>query len=423
MKYYVNYMDRQTVSPALHEALLDLEAPRPKRHWQSYAALAACLAVVVGLGVWRWTAKVPEDSNDAVDILSKIGVLGDGCAHSDELPDLSYPETNTGEMAADIALPDGAMFRDMTGEQIAGILGEDLSVDLERYAVTGQAIYDGYGTLWQADLRGTAENGDSFYIELASGDIPPTCVVFLGGEVTEVCGVEVQDWGRNYDSNGDGVAEHHYNSAFIAHGVGIRASFTSVEDNTDSTLFIYRATDVGLTLEHIAQLEDVPDFRSVWFRDGSDYSEVLKEADFLPYLPQSVPEGFGEFGGKLVYQEGIDHHLVVWWRRGSDSIHLYLTLPEGGAPDTVPVDIDAPETWDLRRHGRDRWDEGLSYEVLNTLEFPTFRAEDMTREVVEARQDTTSWQFQVLHPDGTAVEYSIYGLTADEVWSMVEATL
>lgn len=413
MNYYSDYMDRQTVSPALHDALLALEAPKRTGSWQKYAALAACFAVVVGLGVWRWTA-TPDAARADVEVLEPRF-----------LPRLSYPEAG-GEAASDIALPDGAMTVELTAEQIADILGDTLAEEFQRYAVTGRAIYDGYGKLWQADLWGDADNGDSFYIELAPGDIPPTCVVFLGGEVTEVCGVQVQDWGRRFDSNGDGVEEHFYNSAFIAHDVGIRAKFQSAEACDDSTLFIYRATDAGLTLSHIAQLEHVPEFRSVWLET---YEEALRETDFLPYLPASVPEGFGEFGGKLVYQEGIDHHLVVWWHRGYDDVHLYVTLPEGGDNGAYdPVDINAPETWDRRLYPGSNWGESLSDELLDTLYFPTFRAEDMSRDVIEGRKmprDTGgyAYQFHVLHPDGTAVEYNLSGLTVDEVWAMVEPTL
>ncbi len=414
MKHYSEYMDRQTVPPALHEKLLAMEATKQVRHWQRYVAMAACFAVIAGLGAWRWTASLDPVQSD-VEILEPRF-----------LPRLAYPETNQGEMSADIALPDGAITVELTDAQIAAILGDPLASELERYAVTGRATYDGTGKLWQAELRGAADNGDSFYIELAPGEIPPTCVVFLGGEMTEVCGVEVQDWGRRFDSNGDGVQEHHYNSAFIAHDVGIRASFTSVDGCDDSTLFIYRAAETGLTLSHIAQLEEVPEFRSVWL---TDYSQALNEPDFAAYLPQSVPEGFGEFGGKLVYQEGIDNHLVVWWHRGYDDLHLYIRRPEDGTSGAYsPVDINAPETWDRRLYSGDFWGEGLSSELLDTLYFPTFRAEDMTRDVIDGRKmprDTggDSYQFHILHPDGTAVEYSISGLTADEVWAIVEPTL
>lgn len=409
MNDYRAYMDRQQVSGKLHETLLAMEPPK-RVHWQRYAALAACAAVIVGLGVWRLWPEKP-DYSDYSRVEQK-------CA----FPALSYPEDNSAvQSSLDIALPDGAIFQELTPEELGGILGETLSETLSRYSLTGSAIYDGAGALWEAQLWGEAENGDDFYLELAPGNIPPTCVVFMGGEKTDVYGVEVTDWGQYYDSNGDGVKEHHYNSAFLAHDVGIRARFESVEECVDSNYFIYEATGNGLTLSHIAQLENVPAFRSAWLKD---YSEALQESDFLPYLPASVPEGFEDFGGKRVYQEGIDNHLVVYWHRGQDDLHLYITLPEGAASAAyTPVDIGAPETWDLRQYDWNRWDEDLPFALLDTLEFPTFRAEDMSRDVIEARQDGRSYQFEVLHPNGAAVEYSISGLTVDEVWAMVEATL
>lgn len=53
MKHYVDYMDRQTLSPErLHK--LEQLRPRPQRPWMSWrrwGALAACCAVLVGLGL------------------------------------------------------------------------------------------------------------------------------------------------------------------------------------------------------------------------------------------------------------------------------------------------------------------------------------------------------------------------------------
>lgn len=62
MKGYRNYMDRQQVSPALHDRLLSLEqaagpskAPHSRRRWQPVLTMAACLCVVLGLGWGAWS--------------------------------------------------------------------------------------------------------------------------------------------------------------------------------------------------------------------------------------------------------------------------------------------------------------------------------------------------------------------------------
>lgn len=52
----------------------------------------------------------------------------------------------------------------------------------------------------------------------------------------------------------------------------------------------------------------------------------------------------------------------------------------------------------------------------------------LSRGIVEAREqekDTggSSYQFRVLHPDGTLVEYHCSGLTVDQMWHLVSETL
>ena len=47
MKQYKSYMDRQEISPAVHENLLNLEAGKKSaRPWMKYGALAACAALI-----------------------------------------------------------------------------------------------------------------------------------------------------------------------------------------------------------------------------------------------------------------------------------------------------------------------------------------------------------------------------------------
>ena len=55
MKQYKSYMDRQEISPAVHENLLNLEPPKDRSgpSWVRYGALAACAALLIGVGAWR----------------------------------------------------------------------------------------------------------------------------------------------------------------------------------------------------------------------------------------------------------------------------------------------------------------------------------------------------------------------------------
>ena len=45
---YQTYMDSVEVSPALHQKLLGLSAPRREIRWRRYGSLAAALVVLIG---------------------------------------------------------------------------------------------------------------------------------------------------------------------------------------------------------------------------------------------------------------------------------------------------------------------------------------------------------------------------------------
>ena len=77
MKGYRDYMDRQQVSPALHDKLLALEQqeiqpkPQSRQRWQPALAMAACLCLVLGV-CWGWNVLSPAKNasgNSAVNII------------------------------------------------------------------------------------------------------------------------------------------------------------------------------------------------------------------------------------------------------------------------------------------------------------------------------------------------------------------
>ena len=476
MKYYYSYMDRQCISPEFHQKLLALADTPPRRKssrpWLQFGALAACCALVFGIGVWKLAPsqsggpapgavaasssqaeQKPDDSaagDIAQDASDPYRFVADSGVESDKMMPPMIPAIHyggaAGEMAASIALPEGSFTVDLTQEDISILLwggreqmesahfkeqGEGNVPWLllwDGYTISGQAWYDGEGKLWQAVIQGELDESHEFTLTLAPGRLPPTCVVNGGAAVTQVHGVEVSAWKSYYDRNGDGTKEHVYESAFLAHDVGIRFQSVTTEDSFLSDLLIRLATgDPGLTLEHLMTNENIPAWREDEF---ASLATARQETAFAPYLPQKELSGYPEFYGRLSYQEGHQNRLFVRWSRvyGYDDVEVAVNLPEDGwkCPYT-PVDVDNPASYDTRLYTTP-WCDSVPQEYQDDFYSPTFRAGDMTLEVVKARnteKDTggSSYHFRVLHPDGALVSYVCDGLTAQQVWELVEPTL
>lgn len=466
MKHYCAYMDRQQVSEDLHTRLLEMEIPQARpRRWTQYAVLAACCVLLLGIGAWKWltlpagenNASEMAQSTDTVDALNNVGAVGSNGSDSDwnsgeysftadsrtDITDLEFPYIpairygdmdSQGVFSTDIALPEGSFTLPLTEEQISRILwgGQENEANVpwmlgwDGALIQGTAWYDGYGDLWRVDLYGQFDSENEFFLELAPDQVPITCMEPAMDSETDVRGVTVSSYRAYYDRDGDDVNEYLYKSTFVAHNVGVRTEFMSETESQLNDLLINWCTyeDGGLSLEHLMKAENVPAFRSA---DFDSLEAARQETTFAPYLPTADPEGaWDEFYGHLTYQEGITNRLFVRWSLGYDDVRVFVDLPEGESiVDTV--DIDAPETYDLRLYTIP-WCDSVPYEVLNTVSCPTFRAEDMSRDVIAARQvekDTGgySYTFQVLHPDGTLVEYGCSGVTIDQMWAMVEETL
>ena len=86
-----------------------------------------------------------------------------------------------------------------------------------------------------------------------------------------------------------------------------------------------------------------------------------------------------------------------------------------------------PESYDWRLyHGP--ISDTVPEEYRMSFYKPAFRAGDMSLEVVKARMrdhDTGGeiCHFYVLHDNGTVVGYDCSGISAQQVWALVEATL
>lgn len=477
MKYYKEYMDRQQMSPKGHRKLLELGEQPPARRgskprlWKRWGALAACCVLVLGLGVWRLTAPTeePQTASDALypgikdnygpgEQEPEEGFLVEGSEGETwmlpAIPYINYQSVD-GELETDGAparwMTEGSFTRDLTWEDIctifwgteettesgsAGGTTENLPWMLfwEGYTLTGTALYDHDGNLLWVNLWGEHEEaGSSFTLTLRPGELPFNCGLYSDLETTEVFGVPVTGWSQ--EENGTTVCC----SEFMAGDVGVRfenrGSLFGEEDGAGkahifNALLVSQAlsTDGGFTLDHLRKAEDVPEWREEEF---ASLEAARQEADFAPWLPEENLAGYGEFYGRMTYQEGLEHTLYLRWSRGYDDVTMMIYLPEGETVWGNVVDVNKPETYDVRLYPVPRADS-VPEEYRETVDNPVFRAEDMSRDLAAARAytvedagdtDGVRMSFSVLHPDNTLVQYDAKGLSVEEMWSLVEPTL
>lgn len=470
MKYYKLYMERQEISPAFHEKLLDLEPPKKRpAPWLKYGALAACAALIIGVGMWRLTPKraasptpdrssgqfasdytPPPEEKDVVDWDDLFVVQGPADAgqagHFYMMPAIRYPDiTNRYEvdMVLDWAYARGSFREELEKEDIQRVFwgpeGKPEAADgdlpwslfWDGYALHGCAVYSGEGQLLELTLWGEKGRA-SFTLELRPGGLPFTCCIDMdrGDVISDVFGVSVAGWSKTFGRDGD-----HYicGSEFMTkNDIGVR--FTSQNNGAEAdgvdgeawfnTLFVRQAlvSDGGLHLDHLMTAENIPAWREEEF---STLEQARQEADFAPYLPSAEPSDYGEFYGRLSYQEGARNMLFVRWSRGYDNVEVCVY--RDGYRTCNLVSPDKPETYDLRRYPIP-WCDSVPAEYRETVSSPAFRAEDMSLAIVETRgreHDTggTTYSFDVLHPDGALVSYRCDGMTAQQVWALVEETL
>ncbi len=486
MNGYCRYMDRQTLSQTAHDKLLALEAPaKHKTPWMAYGSLAAALLLAVGLGFYglRGGGIVPgpgpqpptlslvtPSQSPTQEDQSGTSFTAQGptdaaklmfpAIHSVDYADLS----EVPELSASLARTPGSFDVELDKEDILKLFWgpegkpavENPKVDTgdfplflmnwQGYDISGIALYDENGDLWQVNVYGEKE-GDSFTLMAAPGRIPPTCCVESGAVVTTVIDTEVSGWYRSYDRDGDGVAEHVCTSEFLTNGVGyryeninsggMRAGVDQANDLGGAMLFNamvvnHFCRDNTLYLDDIARTDQVPDWREEKF---DTLEQAREETAFAPYLPKNDPITFGipshyEFEAWLSYHQDRYDRLSVRWSRGYDDILVTVWLPEGQdryPQSEKPVDVNVPASYDWRLYDGPICDT-VPEEYQMDFYMPTFRAQDMSLAVIEARgheKDTggMAYRFRVRHENGVVVDYDCSAVTADYVWSLVEPTL
>lgn len=293
MKKYTEYMDGIRASDTLHQRLLGLEASNKRPiPWKRYGAMAAALALVLGLGGYRlsrggWEAlvenfrpdaqpeiepagpvSIPEIGDEAPDIalvepgdveMTGMKTLGGyeipqgGLVSYHILPYIEYGISDTrSELALDWDVPRGCTRRDLTQADFAALFGgeENLSLHLDwgGYTLTGWAAWYEDGSLWGVYINGEKipvglppsasypRPNERFEFAFVTGDqYPPTCIVYPDGVVNEVWDVPVTAWGCDGPSSCDRRVE------FLSGGCGYRFDLTAA-DREQAELLVSRLT-------------------------------------------------------------------------------------------------------------------------------------------------------------------------------------
>lgn len=303
MKDYRSYMDRVTVDDKLHNRLLDLEEPQKTSRravWLKYGALAACAALLIGVGVYG-TSRIwkrgevggpiadwgggplvdrapvmsaetidlaPEDPNNATPGMKTIGgfevrrnVAGLDVVEYHILPWLGYGEQSGGSSSS-LAVPEDCVRRELTQDDILALLGGEQARDVllawEGMEFTGGVFHHADGQVWVLDLWGESDSA-AFSLRLSPEELPPSCTISPTDYVTEVWGVEVA--GRTGGAHGRGPNREVWmpesrEVAFVAKGVGCRFHYYGLEGQSETvetmvSRFVRHAILEGLNLSAV----------------------------------------------------------------------------------------------------------------------------------------------------------------------------
>lgn len=189
----------------------------------------------------------------------------------------------------------------------------------------------------------------------------------------------------------------------------------------------------------------------IFVREYDTLDELRAAVDerFLPYLPTTLMD-HDEFHGYWRRNSGEYESAEARWDKPwviqdnyarfsySGDVDVMWPITAMGLPEVT--DINDRESYDFREHpGLDMPElgrGGFQEEIYEKLYLPTFRAKDASLDLIQSRiyQDpegqvdgypeaTAECMFQLLHDNNVLVRYQFHGMTAEEIWTVVQETI
>ncbi|MBQ8639854.1 MAG: serpin family protein [Lachnospiraceae bacterium] len=342
----------------------------------------------------------------------------DSSAGAEQEAQLIFEEDDEGMTEADLALPDGYFFYEMTEEDIAGIWGQETlyweGMDvMKSYDLSGSITYDGTGTIWIAAIYGYEKGAHPeletalFTIELSPDRLPPQCTVYVGPE-NRTCQVWGTDVRATYRNNGDRIW---YTVEFLGghenteEQVGVHVECRSEKDQKEELESLLNCLvsqslrpDGCLQLSQL-KTDEVPEWRS----ERLDESQVMDETEFLAWFPDELP---GEFGFDKAFRElGQDRNYLT--------IEYRTKIANGQAAGSDYID----------------WTIHMTKNSQNSESETAYRFENLTLGLLESLADESReagqkrpyLNLRIRYQEDVFVNVSGY-LTAEELWMMLPQT-
>ena len=459
MDHYRSYMDRIGLRPEEHRALMDRlkENTAPERRRTARRLLpAACMALycLAALGVWRmWKLPVPnvppeEEQAQVTDgpVVTAPGtereeyVLSVPLSGDDQEQQMfcifgvEYVETIRPD--AQILYPQGWFEVELRGEEMAQLLAgpgaEEVPWSLfwGGYDLTGRAVYDGEGALWQLWLTGVSrsDSRNGFTLTVRPGDYPLTDMIAPDQTATEIGGVAVYgSKGGRYGWDDSGETGYVYEITMMSGDAGLNFQARQLEEEDAALLCTMAANTFAFSELYLEELADYQGAVPDWWSGSLTWQETLADEKFGDYVPAHVPGGFAFENAWREWGQGRDYLRLYW--------HGYYT--------GISIDIRDADTWEnltlTDPADRERYDVSLysipyadSVPEAYRQEFdnPVFAIEDVTPEVIAARMryvdgdsgDVSGYRgnFAVYYAgENVLVRYSLDGITPQEAYELI----
>lgn len=437
MKGYIDYMDNISVSPELHDKIMQKVYRQQKPINQNrvilrYAGMAACFLVLL-LCVWS----IPNlfDSPTSDDPGMNGGQLG--VIDIDPTPGITSRISNAltlnridSQMSASRIFVDGHFWHELTNEQTRALL-PDL-----RFPISATAHYFGNGTLFDVVVAELTSSGgaamvDELYlrtvIRFAPGAIVSCAIYNYEPVESEIYDVPVVAGMLDVGILNDGITL--YVATFI---IGEIAYSIELYDNETGESGLNRLTEIVSAIIRNGSMDlsildnpVIPELRD----EQVSLSEARSDPDFGEYLPISVPVPFRFDNARRFINQETNSLMTFWGADRAESIRWFVSMPTEHDIAHI-VSVHEHEKYDLSLYSIP-WAFSVPDEFHYYFQSPVFLAEELTIDVIRARTvwessrsgATPGWQtsqFSVLY-DNVLLTVSMNGVSPEQIWNMITA--